>query len=359
MGSLRKISIEGFKSIRKCELELGQLNVLIGGNGAGKTNFISAFELLQNIINKELQFYSIQNSVSSLLYKGIQKTDSIKMVFDFGHDSYGFSLSTTNNGQLFFRDEYFTINGIKEQIESSRGSLESRWEIGIDDKVDDFVKDYLGNCGCKQYHFHDTSRTARVKHECDVHNNVFLMSDAGNLAAFLLRLKTEYPDRYSMILDTVRLVAPFISDFVLIPYGKSDDLITFRWKQKGCEDIFGPSQLSDGTIRFICLATLLLQPTKLLPPTIIIDEPELGLHPYAIVVLSSLIRNAQKKVQIIISTQSVDLINEFDVEDIVVVETGDDETTFNRLNSKDLGSWLDDYSLGELWKKNIIGGRPR
>lgn len=358
MESLKKITIKGFKSIKQCELKLNNLNILIGSNGAGKSNFISAFVLLQNILDKELQFYTTQNGINSLLYMGVKETNLIEMDFDFGHNSYGFALAPTNNGQLYFVNEYYTFNGTRSTVKSSRGSMESQWELGVDNLMDHYVIPVLEKREWRVYHFHDTSRTAKMKQECDVHNNLFLMSDAGNLAAFLLRLKNEYPRNYQMIVNTVKFVAPFISDFVLIPSGVHEDRIALRWKQKGCEDIFNSSQLSDGTIRFICLTTLLLQPVNLQPSTIIIDEPELGLHPYAIVLLSDMIKTAQKNVQIILSTQSVDLINEFDADDVIIVETEDEGSTFSRLDSDNLQSWLDDYSLGELWKKNIIGGRP-
>ena len=358
MESLKIITIKGFKSIKKCELKLNNLNILIGSNGAGKSNFISSFVLLQDILDKELQIYTSQNGINSLFYMGPKETNMIQMDFDFGHNAYGFALAPTNNSQLYFIEEYYSYNGTKSIIKSSRGSMESHWDLGVDNLMDHYVIPVLQKREWKVYHFHDTSKTAKIKQECDVQNNLFLMSDAGNLAAFLLRLKNDFPQNYQMILNTVKLVAPFVSDFILKPSGTSKDRIAFKWKQKGCEDVFNSSQLSDGTLRFTCLTTLLLQPTILQPSTIIIDEPELGLHPYAVVLLSDMIKKTQKKVQIIISTQSVDLINEFEAEDIIIVETGDEGTTFNRLNSEDLQSWLDDYSIGELWKKNIIGGRP-
>ena len=356
---LRRVSIEGFRSIKKCDLELNSINILIGSNGAGKTNFISAFVLLQNILKKELQVYSSQSGSNALLYKGSKTTSSIRMNFDFTCNSYGFELIPASDGRMIFKDEYYEFNGTRSSIISSRGSMESHWEEGVENGMDRYVMPVLKNEEWRVYHFHDTSRTSKIKQEGEMQNNTSLTSDAGNIAAFLYRLRNEYPNHYRNILETVKLVAPFISDFVLEPYGISDQLIMLRWRQVGCEETFGPSQLSDGTIRFICLTTLLLQPERFQPSTIIIDEPELGLHPYAIMVLSDMIREASKRMQIIISTQSVELLDEFNSEDVVIVETDSNGTRFKRLNEDDLRIWLnDDYHLGELWKKNILGGRP-
>jgi predicted ATPase len=117
--------------------------------------------------------------------------------------------------------------------------------------------------------------------------------------------------------------------------------------------------LSDGTLRFICLTTLLLQPKSLLPDTLLIDEPELGLHPFAINLLADMLQEAAESKQVIVSTQSVELLNAFQPEDVVVVQREEDASVFKRLDKAALSDWLaDDYSLGELWKRNILGGRP-
>lgn len=208
------------------------------------------------------------------------------------------------------------------------------------------------------YHFHDTSRTAKVKQEHNISNNQALMFDASNLAAFLYRLKNNHGKSYDEIIETIRLIAPYFDDFMLEPQEGNAEQIVLKWHQKGCEDVFNASQLSDGTLRFICLTTLLLQPSELQPATIIVDEPELGLHPYAITMFAEMVKQVAAKKQIIISTQSVELLNEFSVEDVVVVNKDDDgASTFNRLDEDELELWLEDYSLGDLWKKNVLGGR--
>jgi len=112
------------------------------------------------------------------------------------------------------------------------------------------------------------------------------------------------------------------------------------------DQYFDVSSLSDGTLRFICLATLLLQPTQKRPSPIILDEPELGLHPYAIAMWASMVKAAATETQIIISTQSPLLLDHFEPEDILVTELEDGATTLTRLQSSELEAWLEDYSLG-------------
>jgi len=209
------------------------------------------------------------------------------------------------------------------------------------------------------YHFHDTSSSAKVKQVHGINDNIHLKEDASNLAAFLYRLKLQHETHYKRIVKTIQLVAPFFGDFILRPTIANSEMIQLEWFERDQDTPFTASALSDGTLRFICLATVLLQPDDLCPATILIDEPELGLHPYAITVLGSLIRSAAEKHQLIISTQSVELLNQFKAEDIIVVDKKVGASTFKRLNPEELTSWLEeDYSLGDLWTKNLLGGRP-
>ena len=211
------------------------------------------------------------------------------------------------------------------------------------------------------YHFHDTSSVSGVRRLGRINDNEALRPNAENLAAFLLRIQQTDPATYLKIREAVRLAAPFFNDFKLRPMPSNPELVQLEWLQRNVDYPFLASQLSDGTMRFICLATALLQPQR--PRTILFDEPELGLHPYALTLLGNLI---QKSVapwgpsinQVILSTQSALLLNEFTPEDVVVVDRWDGQSTFRRLDSQLLNEWLADYTLGELWQKNLLGGRP-
>ena len=356
--NISRITIKGYKSIKQCDVAFGKTNVLIGSNGAGKTNFVSVFTLLKNLLNENLQIYVARCGMNALLYHGRKITDELSVGVVFGEYSYHFTLIPTDDNRLFVKDEFFSSHHQKKRYPISTASYEAKWRNGSGETIDTILVPILQQQRWNVYHFHDTGRDARVKQEHNISNNQVLMEDAGNLAAYLLRLKRGYPKHYGEIISAVQTVAPFFSDFILEPQDENREQIVLRWKQKGCEDVFNASQMSDGTLRFACLATLLLQPPELQPRTIIIDEPELGLHPYAISIFAEMVRQLSDKRQTILSTQSVELLNEFNVEDVLVVERGASGSQFKRLSQTELNVWLEeDYTLGELWQKNILGGR--
>jgi predicted ATPase len=208
------------------------------------------------------------------------------------------------------------------------------------------------------YHFHDTSTSATVKQVHGLNDNEYLREDARNLAAFLNRLKEQHATHYQRIVKSVQMVAPFFGDFIFRLYAGNSERIQLEWREAGQDTPFTASALSDGTLRFICLTTVLLQPKGFMPATILIDEPELGLHPFAITMLGAMMKSTAQQHQIIVSTQSVELVNEFDVDDLIVVDKTGGESHFQRPDAAALEAWLDEYSLGDLWKKNFLGGRP-
>jgi predicted ATPase len=358
-NKLNKIIIKGYKSIKTLELELKNLNVLVGCNGAGKSNFISFFKLLNNVIENNLDTFVGRAGANSFFYFGIKITPEIYADLYFGSNRYELSFQATDDNKLFFSKE-------SAQFKRTLGINTGKFYEQFTDSGHQKTKLLLNNTPVAKhvresleswivYHFHDTSSTALVKGSCNINDNRTLRHDASNLAAFLYLLKEKYLDNYSAIIKTIQLVAPYFEDFILQPIQLSEQ-IRLEWKEKGSDEYFNANSLSDGTLRFICLATVLLQPN--LPRTIIIDEPELGLHPYAINVLGSLIRKVSLKNQLIISTQSIPLINEFSVNDIITVDRIDNASVFKRHNENELTEWLEDYSVGELWEKNILGGRP-
>ncbi|MBD2625348.1 AAA family ATPase [Trichormus variabilis] len=351
---LSRIILRGFKSIADCDIQLSQLNILIGCNGAGKSNFISFFRMVQEILDGHLQvFVSRQGGPDTILHFGRKTTEQLEIELYFGNNyfSYFATLEPTQNNRLMFSKESFGWNGDAGEIDS--GHFETQALIGTETKY--VLSDMLT---WRVYHFHDTSDSAYVKQAAPINDNIYLRPDARNLAAFLYLLKNNYSQSYQQIVKTIRIVAPFFGDFLLRPSPHNQDVIELEWFEKGQDIPFKAHLLSDGTLRFICLATVFLQPTALQPETILVDEPELGLHPYAITILASLMRTASREKQVIVSTQSVELLNEFTAKNVIVVDRKDGKSLLRRLNEDDLQEWLEDYSLGELWKKNIIGGRP-
>jgi predicted ATPase len=358
---IHSISIKNYKSIRQLDdFELRDINILIGSNGAGKSNFISFFKFLNQIVNKNLQNYTAKKGgADTFLYFGKKVSSYLTLEIVFEWDSgrkegYSIQLETTDNETFIIKKEVIHYGILNKKSETEQ-TLKGIYESDVNNKSMGIAINDL-----KFYHFHDTSDTAEVKGFSDIEDNYSLRENASNLAAFLYFLHLKYPQHYNRIEKTVRRIAPFFDCFNLRESQNLKGKIRLEWKEIGSDKSFTAHHLSDGTLRMICLITLLLQPKLLVlfPLAILIDEPELGLHPSALNILSALIRSASKDYKIIISTQSTSFINQFLPEDIVVVDREDNQSTFKRLNAEDLEDWLEDYTLGEIWEKNIIGGRP-
>jgi predicted ATPase len=354
---ISRLALRGYKSIAECDLELGRLNVLIGANGAGKSNFIGFFRLITRILDEQLQTaVGLAGGPDALLHFGRKKTEELTAELFFGNNGYRFALRPTQDNRMMFSHEALWWN-VHGEYHPASGHFETHYkERKGHGQVWDYVVPAMRSW--RLYHFHDTSSSAQVKQIHNINDNEYLRDDARNLAAFLLRLKNHHGEQYQRVVKAIRLVAPFFGDFHLRPTVDNAGKIQLEWTEHGQDEPFTASALSDGTLRFICLATVLLQPEEFMPATILIDEPELGLHPFAITVLAGLMKSAGQEHQLIISTQSVELVNEFDVEDLVVVDKRGGASTFQRPDTDDLSEWLADYSLGDLWKKNLLGGRP-
>jgi len=370
-GAIRNISINGFKSIRELRnFELRDLNVIIGANGSGKSNLVQVFQMLMAMSRKGLQRFILENGgADNFLHNGPKHTPAISMEFEFeshsdhrqGSNIYRFELTPTVEDTFLVSEErkYVTTNWRSYGSPSLESRLEDeRQETSASGKgrgVGYYVYKSIANW--MVYHFHDTSSTAPMRRYEVIEDNAKLRSNGGNIAPFLLKLKTDYNARsyYQDIVNAIRLVIPFFDDFRLDVINKGEkDLVRLSWQQKGSDFPMQPYHLSDGSIRFICLATALLNPFP--PSVIVIDEPELGLHPEAIRILGELIRDAAKRTQIMVATQSPLLLDQFSIEDIVVVNRKKGQSVFERLQRADFDEWLIDYSVGELWSRNIIAG---
>jgi predicted ATPase len=368
MAVLKRLTLKGFKSIREMELELRPLNVLIGANGAGKSNLLSYFKLLNEMMAGRLQQYIAAAGRSrAVLFGGPRQTPQMEATLEFeaarGLNTYHQRLFHVANDTLAFAEESLNFQEPgrppSNPISLGAGHLETRINEDADrgGQTAKFVRGLLNRC--RVYQFHDTSPTARARAYCYVGNDRWLMPDAGNLAAMLYRFRErETGPAYRRILGTVRQAAPFLADFDLEPTGPEDKEIILNWRDRSSGEIMGPHQLSDGTLRFIALATLLLQPEALLPAVVVIDEPELGLHPAALNLLGGLLRSVSQHCQVVVATQSAALVDGFAPEDVVVVNRRDGASTFERLGEEALQDWLKEYTLGQLWEKNVIGGGP-
>lgn len=330
-NALDYITIKGFKSIASIEkLALRPINVVIGPNGSGKSNFLGVFEFLYEIYEGKTadrlrDYVTAAGGAEKILHFGSKATREIVFDYSFRQGRYELRLRPTADDGLYLYGGRFT----------------TVWDLSW-----------------RVYHFEDTSFSSPMRKTAKVDDNRFLRADGANLPAFLYLLREKHKDSYDLIVRTVQRVAPFFEDFRLDPLQLKPDDIKLEWRHKKSDQYFDASSLSDGTLRFIALATLFLQPERFRPSVILVDEPELGLHPYALEVLAALVRQASVTNQVIASTQSSLLLDHFQPEDVLVADRVDGGTQLTRLESPQLAKWLEDYSLGQLWEKNELGGRP-
>ena len=376
MAQLTSLRLAGWKSIRDAKIELRPLNVLIGANGAGKSNLVSFFKLMNEMMAGRFQVHvATTGGAESLLHYGSKRTPAIEADFRFimeqGHNGYFLRLLLAVGNSLIFEEEKLTFHQEGSErpsewvgITEERGYRESDLNLLFDqdhprtdsDRSGQFISRYLTRC--QVFHFHDTSLLGPMRRDCLIDANRFLYSDAANLPAMLYLYRERYPTVYRRIVAAVKAVAPFFEDLVLEPLRLNPRNIALHWRAKGIDYEMGPHQLSDGTLRAIALFTLLLQPEEDLPELIVLDEPELGLHPAALAVFADLVKSAAEHTQLLIATQSAPLIDHFEVEDVVTVNLRDGCSTFERLDPERLKQWLEEYTLSELWERNVIGGGP-
>lgn len=350
-----RIEIKGYKSIKELDLKLNPINILIGANGSGKSNFLSFFEFLRNLYIQNLRKYvALQGGTDRVLHKGSKITTEIsaKLHFDNKTNKYSFTIQNGDGGFIFTKEGLW-YTGYSPQYDFYDIASMS-YEANVKDANGfraHYIREYLE--GLVKYHFHDTSANSPFTKASNINNDKYkLYSKGDNIAAFLYNMKVETPLYYNFIIKTIQSIAPYFNDFVLIP--NEAGFVLLQWTSKDSETIYGVSDLSDGTIRFIALCTLFLQPKP--PATIIIDEPELGLHPKAITKLAGMIKSVSKRdCQVIVATQSADLIKYFEPKDIIAVDLENGESRFERLNEEQLQIWLDEYyTIDELWRQNII-----
>lgn len=366
--ALDSVTVKGFRSIGAIEsLALQPVNLLIGANGSGKSNFIRVFSFLHAIREGRLQDYVREaGGADQLLHFGAKHTRHIAVDISFkgGINQYRLLLKPTADDTLFPSDEevgfWDKAAGYAKPYVHRLLPRDQGREAGISGADAKGIADWvrLRLSLWRVYHVHDTSASSPMRRTAQLHDNAFLRPDGSNLPAFLYLLRRKHPEAYALIRASVQRVAPFFDDFVLAPDPLNEDTIRLAWKHRTSDQYFTAAALSDGTLRFIVLATLFLQPVELRPSMILVDEPELGLHPYAMTLLASLVKQAATQTQVILSTQSSHLLDHFTPEEVLVAERENGGTRLRRLTSTQLGAWLEDYSLGQLWEKNELGGRP-
>jgi predicted ATPase len=369
MPRLKSIHIRGWKSIKDQMLELAPLNVVIGANGSGKSNLLSVFRLLNAMFATVPGFrlhVAKSGGADSVLHFGVKETPIGELDLRFESESlengYSATLAATEVNTLIFAKERVdgrsSPQGTPLAIDLGAGHAESGLPQRAEQQ-DPVCKSMLSMLrGCRLFDFRDTSEFAALRRPARMDDNRMLARDGGNFAAMLYLYRAKEPEAFRRIVIAVRQVVPDFHDFVLEPDRLNMSGIPLNWAHKQRGHTLGAHQLSDGSLRFIALATLLLQPNEDFPLLIALDEPELGLHPAAIELLAEMLRVAATQTQVLVATQSRLLVDLCDPEDVIVVESHAGETEWTRLSSEPLTDWLDDYSLGELWQKNVVGGSP-
>ena len=361
MPRLDAITIKGFKSIRALEnFRLQRRNILIGGNGAGKSNFMDFFRLLRAMCGFSLpglpvsgleNYVATNGGSEALLFNGARVTP--RMEFSLHGDSHvrSFLLTPTRDEKLLLQENTSSNTVMFFTLYSQHSAYKKNYKIikTIDRELHKNIASW------HIYHFHDTSHLSPMRRSADMADTGYLRPDGENLAPFLRSLKNNEPRSYQRIVRAIRLVAPFFEDFLFSSL--LEEKVRLDWKQKNSDYPMKPYHFSDGTLRYIALATALLQPQP--PSIILVDEPELGLHPQALPLLAEMIKAVPETTQIILATQSAALVDYFTPEDVVVVNRRDGASVFERLDPEEYASWLEEYSLGTLWRKNVINGGPR
>lgn len=372
---LESIRISGFRSLADVELsDLGATSVLIGPNGSGKSNFLRFFDMLSWMLKARRlgEFVERQGGADDQLFGGARTTPALQaeigLETESGRNEYRFTLAHAHPDKLMFTEEAFRFSRKDLDTEAVWTHLggdghreaqiveaaQSPPRVGVNRTTARTITHLLRNCAV--YQFHDTSDNSNFKKRWELEDSNALRSHGGNLAAILHRLEQEDNRRFETICRHIARILPVFDRFQIEDsYGKA----LLRWKAKGTDKTFGAHLTSDGSLRFFALVTLLNLPREMLPNVLLLDEPELGLHPTAVTLVGDMIKALSRDVQIVIATQSPLLVDVFDLGEIIVLELEDGRTKFRSVSADDYRDWLDEnFSPGELWQKNLLGGRP-
>ena len=371
---LESVRIRGFRSLADVELSgLGATSVLIGSNGSGKSNFMRFFEMLSWMVRSRAlgEFVEKHGGADDQLFGGNSVTPRMEAEMalrtEAGRNDYRFSLTHAHPDRFMFTEEAFRFSRSGWLTEASWNHLGSgHREAGIVEAAHSTVASEFNPAtarvivhllrSCSVYQFHDTSDTSNFKKRWEAEDNGTLRTHGGNLAAVLRRLEQEDNRRFELICQHIARVLPVFDRFQIEEsYGR----VLLRWKARGSEKTFGAHLTSDGSLRFFALVTLLNLPREMLPDILLLDEPELGLHPVAVALVGNMIKALACDAQIIVATQSPLLVDVFELDEIVVLDLHDGRSVFRRLDADSYRTWLDDsFTPGELWQKNLLGGRP-
>ncbi len=374
-AKIDRVRIKGFRSLADVEMSgLPDVTVMIGANGSGKSNFIRFFEMLSWMLRSQKlgEFVGRYGGADDQLFGGNKQTSrmeaTVGLKTEAGQNEYRFILTHAHPDRFIFTEEAcrFSSNDCPTQAgwqyidDSGYGeariveAAQSGKDLGVNPDTASYIVTLLRNCAT--YQFHDTSDESNFKKRWDVEDNNYLRSHGGNLAAVLHRLEQEDLKRFKLICHYSGRILPVFDRFVIEDsYGK----VSLRWKAKWTDKTFGAHLTSDGSLRFFALVTLLNLPPEMLPDVILLDEPELGLHPTAIKLVAHMIKGLAKERQVIVATQSPLLVDAFGLDEIIVLDLKGGKSELRKLDPNEFSIWIEeDFTPGQLWEKNLFGGRP-
>jgi predicted ATPase len=365
---IEKITIRGFKSIRVLnDFRPRKINVFIGQNGAGKSNFIGFFKFLSNMLGGtgNLSAYTALNGgASTFLFDGAEETPqlsaSMALRSETGLNEYKFRLAHAASDTFIYTEEQFRYTNnaastVPEWYNLGAGHKESALiHAEATGRTQGTIRRLLQQL--VTYQFHNTTFNSPIRNnKAEIENGWYLEEDGRNLAAVLFELRERQTEIYQKIVAIVQQIIPFFDDFVLEnQYGRT----YLKWRERNSTVTFVATQASDGMLRAMALVTLLCLPPDRLPAVMLLDEPELGLHPSSVKTICDLVQGVAEHCQVFIATQDADMLDQFEIEDTIVVDRNGRESEFRQLSQTELAAWIDEYSLSDMWHQNIIGGRP-
>ena len=372
LTAIESMRIQGFRSFADVSItSLPKATVFIGPNGSGKTNFIKFFAMMSFMQDRELRdFVAHQGGADDQLFGGSDQTPSlsaeVSLRTESGRIDYKFTLAHTADDRFFFAEEAFRF-GSTELTNStdwrylgrghSEAAIVERAKPGVSQRRSTAAREaarrivnFFDICA-----IHDTSSSLAIRGSCEIEDNSHLHVSATNLAAVLYRLEQEDIRRYERICQQIRRILPGFDRFFL---EENSNRVQLRWRAKWSNKTIGTHITSDGSLRFFALVTLLNLPSEMLPEVLLIDEPEVGLHPAAVSLIGEMIKSIATERQVIVTTQSPRLVDVFEIDEILVLDLHEGQTLVRHLSSDDYQAWLSEYSSGDLWEKNLFGGRP-
>ena len=368
VNRIESLHVKGFRSLADVRIaHLPNPAVLLGANGSGKSNMLRFFEMMTAMLQEQrlAHFVQYHGGADDQLFRGNTTTNridaSVGLAADAGPHEYRFCLDYAHPDRLLFSDEALRFGDAGNMVWHCFGSGhdEARLAYGkgeVDGACERAARTFKGFFEhCVVHQFHDTSATSRFKVRWDAEESFRLLPHGGNLPSILLYLSRHKKERFDAICYYVSRVLPGFRRFAIEEaYGKT----FLRWEAYGSPKTFGAHLTSDGTLRFFALVTLLNLPLDVLPQIVLLDEPELGLHASAITLIAEMVKSVALKRQVIVATQSPIFVDFFQPDELVVLELDDSQTLVRRPSELALGQWLEEYTMGEIWRKNLIGGRP-